>query len=86
MALKTEIGRDSLEFIEVLFRMQPGSVEKAQFEIDWCMIMAKKFPHLETEYFEHEKEARKRKVILIEVEKQKQQHFEMEPEERMVME
>ncbi len=59
----SQLAKDSVEFVQMLMQFRPGSVEKAQFEIDWTRGMAAKYPHLAGEYRKHEEDARKRLVV-----------------------
>lgn len=60
-----ELARDSREFIEMVYKFKPHSKEKYQYEMEWCEIMGKKYPHLITEYRLHYKQARDRLASVL---------------------
>lgn len=61
----TELSKDSLEFVDMIFRFKPHSKEKYEYEISWANSMCIKYPHIASEYKKHAKDA---KIKLLEIE------------------
>lgn len=59
-----ELAKDSREFIEMVYRFGHRLKEKYEYEMEWCEVMGKKYPHLITEYRRHYKEVRDKLVAL----------------------
>lgn len=53
-----ELAKDSIEFFDMIYRFNPASKEKYEFELNWANSMCLKYPHLASEYKKHARDAK----------------------------
>jgi len=69
--MNKDLCKDSLEFVDLVFKMPQKTKQKWAFIGNWAKQMAYKYPNLALEYNDQVAEARKQWKLLDDLEKSK---------------